>query len=194
MPLSARGGLISRPYRIRHDNRPNIHTNAVPEAPTAQWALSPSPVAVDEGKQRRDLAMSKRSLSSPVLPFPHPVAALSSSSFSIFNLASSRRFAVFLPASRRRDLPPFPSRAINAPRLQTNRECLRGNVPTYEFHFFRGISPIPSKCKLRASAGQLACLISRTSRPHLLCNRGDDIDAPTCPFTPSRTPSCPYAG
>nr|KAF7425091.1 hypothetical protein H0235_007529 [Vespula pensylvanica] len=30
LTVPGRGGLISRPYRIRHDNRPNIHTNAVP--------------------------------------------------------------------------------------------------------------------------------------------------------------------
>lgn len=41
--LSARRGLISRPYRIRHDNRSNIHTNAVPEAPTVlQHGASPT--------------------------------------------------------------------------------------------------------------------------------------------------------
>lgn len=56
LPLSARGGLISRPYRIRHDNRPNIHTNAVPEAPTVQRG-PPMREAVGV------LAMSKRSFS-----------------------------------------------------------------------------------------------------------------------------------
>jgi len=66
-PLSARGGLISRPYRIRHDNRPNIHTNAVPGAPTVQRG---PPMKEAE---RSPLAMSKRSFRSFFFsrcPFP----------------------------------------------------------------------------------------------------------------------------
>jgi len=61
LPLSARGGLISRPYRIRHDNRPNIHTNAVPEAPTVQRG-PPMREATESSRWVRDLSVLSSSL------------------------------------------------------------------------------------------------------------------------------------
>lgn len=83
LPLSARGGLISRPYRIRHDNRPNIHTNAVPGAPTVQRGPA------DEGGSGV-LVMSKRSFS--VLFLLHLAPLLVCCFLFILNLACLETF------------------------------------------------------------------------------------------------------